>query len=124
MSVEIKCDRCGKPIESSGDDGTYSSRVSNSNFEILRNGKLELHDLCDDCMEKLDIFMSGKMLEPTLHGELVYLELPNPNVCIYEKELITFSADLEPLTKLIEGHGYAYLPLSAVKQVILGVHLR
>ena len=120
-------------MESEG-TGVYSSRVASTNLIINKNGHGEMYDLCDECLEKFDIFMSGKMPTPEYkYDELAYLELPNPSICVYEKNLLTglgrgseidISADLEPFNRLIEGHGYAYLPLSAVKQVILGVHLR
>lgn len=132
MSIEIKCDRCGKPIEPEG-AGVYSSRVASTNLIVNKDGRGEMHDLCDECLKALDIFMSGGLPKPKINDELVYLELPNPDIYACEKELLAglkrvpeihISGDLEPLSKLIEGHGHAYLSLSSVKQVIIGVHLR
>lgn len=137
MSVEIKCDRCGKPVEPGSDVTPMASRASDNNFEVVRNGKLELRDLCDDCMDDLDIFMQcGPFTElcgSYKPGDLAYLVLTDPSVSVYSPSLIDYperkpeihiSADLEPLNKLIDAYGITNLPPCAVEQLILGVRIR
>ena len=125
MSIEIKCDRCGKPVPAEG-EGIYSSRVTPANIIVTKNGHGEMHDLCDDCLQKLDIFMSGKMPAPEYKfDELAYLDLPVSNVVVSDDRscnrlYLHASMDLDQVEQLFTPYG----PWPEIKQVILGVKLR
>lgn len=120
MSVEFKCDRCGEPIPP-GD----VSRTS-GNFTIWRDKKESTFDLCKDCLDKMDVFMSGKMPAPEYkHGELAYLDLPASNVVASDDRscnrlYLHASMDLDQVEQLFSPYG----PWPEIKQVILGVKLR
>ena len=125
MSVEFKCDRCGEPIPP-GD----VSRTS-GNFTIWRDGEESTFDLCKDCLDKLDIFMTGEMPKPEYKPELTYIQLPNPKVFALRKGSWVTSneyelhicGDLEPLEKLLIECGGSELNVKSVETVILGVDL-
>lgn len=131
MSVEIKCDRCGKPVKPEG-EGVYSSRVTPSNIIVTKNSRGEMHDLCDDCLQKLDIFMSGEIPLPEHKTGIMYIQLPDPKVFSLRKGSWVTSneyelhicGDLESLEKSLTEYGGFTADVKSVKEVILGVKLQ
>lgn len=126
MSVEFKCDRCGEPIPP-GD----VSRTS-GNFMLWRDGEDSTFDLCKDCLDKLDIFMTGEMPLPEHKSGIMYIQLPDPKVFSLRRGSWVTSneyelhicGDLESLEKSLTEYGGFTADVKSVKEVILGVALR
>jgi hypothetical protein len=120
MSVEFKCDRCGKQIP----PGDVSRK--SGDFTIWRDNEESTFDLCKDCLDKLDIFMTGEMPAPEYKLELTYIKLPDPTVFTLEKSgsgyELHISADLDKLEKMLANDGFPAQMF--VEDVILGVSFK
>lgn len=123
MSIEIKCDRCGNLVESMW-------REAKDSIWFNRDGKSKVVDLCEECRDDLDIFMTGEMPKPEYKTDHFYLDLPNPTVFTLAKTgmyvtgpesgyELHVTADLHDIEQMFLTGGFP--GIESIDEVILGV---